>query len=319
LFYSVKLRARQKELLARRKAIKEANPEGLLSNELLSQSPAIAKGGDLGAGPTHSVQELPSINIEDSKYTQLSEAQNSNTDSLSRIDKLSKHKMSSHFDASVSNLGRSLPDIFLPSHHPKGGLSMTNNISTNNLLPVLGLCAPNAKQIESSESNTSKLNWRQNRHGSRQEFPFSLAPCSGTTMDAEVRSKEVAANTKLADASTENLHPSFKNSIPDNSLPFVPVCSLNTCVDFIVNCSWHYGCVFMICIHSFFLFLFCSFHPLCMERNLMHLRIQVLDSLIFRRRWHCQTCHLMKGCWRGFHLQPRAYQIHIWTFCLICL
>ncbi|QCD83815.1 ATP-dependent helicase HepA [Vigna unguiculata] len=211
----VKLRARQKDLLARRKAIKEANPEGLLSNELISHSPAIAKGGDLAAGPTHSVQELPSINLEDSKYTQLSEAQNSNTD-LSRIDKLSKHKMSSHFDASVSNLSRSLPDIFLPSH-PKGGLSMTNNMSTNNLLPVLGLCAPNAKQIESSEANTSKLNWRQNRHGSRQEFPFSLA-----SMDAEVRSKEMAANTKLADASTENLHPSFKNSIPDNSLPFVP-------------------------------------------------------------------------------------------------
>ncbi|KAL9329027.1 hypothetical protein ACSQ67_004030 [Phaseolus vulgaris] len=116
----VKLRARQKELLARRKAIKEANPEGLLGNELLSHSSVIAKGGDLGAGPTHSVQELPSINLEDSKYTQLSEAQNGNADSLSRIDKLSKHKMSSHFDASVSNLGRSLPDIFLPSH-PKGG------------------------------------------------------------------------------------------------------------------------------------------------------------------------------------------------------
>ncbi|XP_047150090.1 protein CHROMATIN REMODELING 4 [Vigna umbellata] len=212
----VKLRSRQKEVLARRKAIKEANPEGLLSNELLSHSPAIAKGGDLAAGPTHSVQELTSINLEDSKYTQLSEAQNSNTDSLSRIDKLSKHKMSSYFDASVSNLGRSLPDIFLPSH-PKGGLSMTNNMSTNNLLPVLGLCAPNAKQIESSETNTSKLNWRQNRHGSRQEFPFSLA-----SMDADVRSKEVAANTKLADTSTENLHPSFKHTIPDNSLPFVP-------------------------------------------------------------------------------------------------
>ncbi|CAJ1935736.1 unnamed protein product [Sphenostylis stenocarpa] len=217
----VKLRARQKELLALRKMMKEANPaEGLPNNEL-THSPAIAKGGDLGAGPMHSVQEVPSINLEDSKYTQLSEAQNSNTDSLSRIDKLSKHKMSSHFDASVSNLGRSLPDIFLPSH-PKGGLSMTNNMSTNNLLPVLGLCAPNTKHIESLESNTSKLNWRQHRHGSRQEFPFSLAPCSGTSMDAEVRNKEVVTNTKLADASTENLQPSFKNSIPDNSLPFVP-------------------------------------------------------------------------------------------------
>ncbi|KAL2647237.1 hypothetical protein AAZX31_05G121100 [Glycine max] len=213
-----KLRARQKERLARIKAIKESNPvEGLPGNELLSHSPAITMGGDLGAGPMHSVQEGPSINLQD---RQLSEAKNSNTDSLSRIDKLSKHKMNSHFDASVSNLGRSLPDIFLPSH-PKGGLSMTSSMPTNNLLPVLGLCAPNANRIDSSESNISKFNWRH-RHGSRQEFPFSLAPCSGTSVDAEVRSKEVAANTKLADASTENLQPSFKNSIPDNSLPFVP-------------------------------------------------------------------------------------------------
>ena len=250
LLNSGKLRARQKERLARIKAIKESNPvEGLPGNELLSHSPAITMGGDLGAGPMHSVQEGPSINLQD---RQLSEAKNSNTDSLSRIDKLSKHKMTSHFDASVSNLGRSLPDIFLPSH-PKVGLSMTNSMPTNNLLPVLGLCAPNANQIESSESNISKLNWRH-RHGSRQEFPFSLAPCSGTSMDAEVRSKEVAANTKLADASTENLQPSFKNSIPDNSLPFVPVCSLNTFVDFIFDCSWLYTCVLMICILSFIYF-----------------------------------------------------------------
>ncbi|RDX68773.1 Protein CHROMATIN REMODELING 4, partial [Mucuna pruriens] len=216
-----KLRARQKERLALRNTIKESHAEGLPGNELLTHSPAIAKGGDLGARPMHSVQEGPSMPLEESKYTQPSEAQNSNIDSLSRIDKPSKHKMSSHFDVSVSNPGCSLPDFFLPSH-PKVGLNMTNCMSTNNLLPVLGLCAPNANQIELSESNISKLNWRQKRHGSRQEFPFSLAPRSGTSMDAEVRGKEVAANTKLADASPENLQPSFKNSIPDNSLPFVP-------------------------------------------------------------------------------------------------
>ncbi|XP_027345173.1 protein CHROMATIN REMODELING 4 isoform X2 [Abrus precatorius] len=215
-----RLRARQKERLARRNAVKESHPgEGLPGTE--SQSPANAKGGDLGTGPMHSAQEGPSINLGDSKYTQLPEAQNSNTDSLSRIDKLSKHKISSHFDVSVNNPGRSLPDIFLSNHH-KGALNIMNSIPTNNLLPVLGLRAPNANQIESSEGNISKLNWRQNRHGTRQEFPFSLAPCSGTSMDAEVRSKEVAANTKLSDASTENLQPSFKNSIPDSSLPFVP-------------------------------------------------------------------------------------------------
>lgn len=226
--------------------------DGLPVTESLPHSPANAKGGDLGAGPIHPVQEGSSINLEDSKHVQLSEAQNSNTDSFSRIDRLSKHKMSSDIDVSANNLGRSLPDIFLPNHHYKGGLNTMNSIPTNNLLPVLGLCAPNANQIEPSERNVSKLNWRQNRHGARQEFPFSLAPCSGTSMDAEVRSQEAAANTKLSDASTANLQQSSKNSMLDNSLPFVSVCSLNMCVDLIVNCGWLYACAIMIHILSVF-------------------------------------------------------------------
>ncbi|XP_061360482.1 protein CHROMATIN REMODELING 4 [Gastrolobium bilobum] len=217
-----KLRARQKERLSRRNAVRGSHPVmGPPGTELLTHSPANAKGGGLGAGSMHSVKEGPSINLEDSKFTQLSEAQNSNIDSLSRI-KLPQHILSSPFDVSVNNPGHSLPDFFHQNHHSKGGLNMTNSMPTTGLLPVLGLCAPNANQIESSESNISKLNWRQNRHGTRQEFPFSLAPCSGTSMDAEVRSKETATNTRLSDASTENLQQSFKYSIPDNSLPFVP-------------------------------------------------------------------------------------------------
>ncbi|KAI5385613.1 hypothetical protein KIW84_072282 [Lathyrus oleraceus] len=218
-----KLRARQKERLAQRDAVKESHSaEGLPGTESLMHPPLIAKDGDLGAEPIHSVQEGTSINIEDNKNSLLSEAQNVNTDSLSRIEKLSKHKMRHPFNISVNNPGRSLPELLPSNYHNRGRINVTNSMPSNNLLPVLGLCAPNANQIESSEGNTSKLNWRQNRHGARQEFPFSLAPCTGTSMDAEARSKENAANTKLLDASTENLQQSFRNSIPDNFLPFLP-------------------------------------------------------------------------------------------------
>lgn len=247
---SAKLRARQKERLAQRNAVKESHPtEGfpVPGSESQTPPPAIAKGGgDLGAGPVHSVPEGPSINLNDSEYAQLSEGQISNADSLPRIGKHQKHKMRGPVDVSVNNPGRSLPEIFLPNHHNKGRLNMTNTMPTNNLLPVLGLCAPNANQTESSERNISKLNWRQNRHGTRQEFPFNLAACAGTSMDAEVRSKETAANTKLSDASTENLQQNFKNCILDNSLPFVPVCSFNMC-GYIVSSVWLYACM----IHTF--------------------------------------------------------------------
>lgn len=218
-----KLRARQKERLAQRNAVKESHPtEGLPGTESLMHPQVIAKDGDLGAGLIHSVQEGTSISIEDNKDTQLSEAQNSNADSLSRIEKLSKYKMGHHFDVSVNNPGRSLPELLPPNYHNKGKINTTNSMPSNHLLPVLGLCAPNANQIESSEGSTSKLNWRQNRPGARQEFPFNLAPCTETSMDAEARNKEKAANTKPSDASTENLQQSFKNSIPDNFLPFLP-------------------------------------------------------------------------------------------------
>ncbi|XP_054778799.1 protein CHROMATIN REMODELING 4 isoform X2 [Prosopis cineraria] len=88
---------------------------------------------------------------------------------------------------------------------------------------IMGLCAPNANLVKTSESNPPKLNWRQNRRGARQEFPFSLAPSSGTTsMEAEVRSQEGAANARLPDSLAHILQESFKNRIPDHNLPFLP-------------------------------------------------------------------------------------------------
>ncbi|OIW18941.1 hypothetical protein TanjilG_25384 [Lupinus angustifolius] len=218
-----KLRARQKERLACRNAVGGSQPaDGFPVTESLPHSEANVKGGDLGAGPMHPVQEGPSINLVGSKHAQLSDARNSDADLFSRTDRLSKQKTSSHIDVSVNNPGRSLPDIFLPNHLYKGGLNSMNSMPTNNLSPVLGLCAPNAKQTEPSELSATKLNWRQNRHGARQEFPFSLAPCPGTSMDAEVRSQKAAANTKPSEASTSKIELSSRNSMHDNSFPFAP-------------------------------------------------------------------------------------------------
>ncbi|KAK4254663.1 hypothetical protein QN277_010013 [Acacia crassicarpa] len=209
-----KLRARQKERLAWRNAVGGSHPaEGLPGIESLLQSSA-KKSPDLGAGPSNLVGDAP-INLEENKSDMLLEAQKSHTDSISRMGRLSKHVMSSHMDASVNNLDHS-------SLHYKG-LNTTNSMPTSNLLPVLGLCAPNANQVKSLESNFPKLNWRQNRRGARQEFPFSLAPSSGTTsLEAEIRSQEGAANARLPDSLVHIMQESFKNRIPEHNLPFVP-------------------------------------------------------------------------------------------------
>ncbi|XP_023766968.1 protein CHROMATIN REMODELING 4 [Lactuca sativa] len=53
-----------------------------------------------------------------------------------------------------------------------------------NLLPVLGLCAPNATKLMESSSSSQKPNpksSRKNKHSIGLEFPFHLAPCSNDT------------------------------------------------------------------------------------------------------------------------------------------
>lgn len=205
-----KLRARQKERLAQRNAIEESHPSEGLPVESLPPCPTnTAKDGDQATGLVQFFRERPSvIDLEDNKL----DAPKAKTDSPLRLGRLSKHK-SSRLDLSVNPLDYLSPDIFFPSHQSQG-TSMTNSVPPNNLLPVLGLCAPNASQIESSNKNFSRSNCRQK--GARPEFPFSLAPQSGTLSETDVNGDEV----KLSGASAEVSR--LKNNIPNGGLPFRP-------------------------------------------------------------------------------------------------
>ena len=218
LLNSAKLRARQKERLAQRNEIEEPRPSEGLPVESRPQYPMDTAEddqaiGDQAAGLVQFLSERSSvIDLEDSKY----DAAKAKTDSPLRSGKLSKHK-SSHLDLSVNPLDYASPDLLFPRHQHQG-TSMTHSIPPNNLLPVLGLCAPNANQIESSKKNSrSNGRWR----GAGPEFPFSLAPHSGTLPETEANGDEV----KLSDASTEASH-RLKSSIPNGSLPFRTVPSL---------------------------------------------------------------------------------------------
>ncbi|KAJ9541303.1 hypothetical protein OSB04_027809 [Centaurea solstitialis] len=58
----------------------------------------------------------------------------------------------------------------------------TSKVPNRKLLPVLGLCAPNSKLMESvAQRNTFKSSSRNRQHVMGLEFPFHLAPCSGGT------------------------------------------------------------------------------------------------------------------------------------------
>ncbi|KAJ7942565.1 Protein CHROMATIN REMODELING 4 [Quillaja saponaria] len=216
-----KLRARQKERLAQRIAVEGSHPaEGVSRPKLVAQSLSTnASYGNQTAGLVQPFRESSAINLEDNKIIQPSETHKSEVDSLSRMGRLSKHKMSSHLNLSVSPLGHP-HEIFLPSHHYRG-TGTTNSVPTCNLLPVLGLCAPSANQIELSQRNFSKSNGRR-RLGAGPEFPFSLAPCSGTSSEAEVKSHEMPPGSSKLQNASDLISQRLKNIVPDSSLPFAP-------------------------------------------------------------------------------------------------
>lgn len=135
-----------------------------------------------------------------------------------RVGRGSKNKISSYLSRAFYPPEHPSPDIFLPSHQLLG-TNLTNLAFTNNYLPVLGLCAPNANQMESSHRKFSRSNVRQSRPGAGPEFPFSLAPQSGTLTEKEVNTESITNRMKLSDALQDVSQQHFKSGIPDGRLP----------------------------------------------------------------------------------------------------
>ena len=303
---SAKLRARQKERLAQRNAVEESRPsEGLAGPVSVPQCPSTnPKEGDATELNQSIKENISVIDLEDDKVVQPVDAPKSKTDSPLRLSRISKYRMSSHLDFPVNPRGHPSPDIFLPSHQFQS-TSYTNSVPTSNLLPVLGLCAPNANQLEPSYRNFSRSNGRQSKPGTGPDFPFSLAPCSGTSI-------ETLDNAKKPDASAEILQQRLKNSIPDNCHPYVSTLSLFI---YIYDCECHPIIVYVLNCHAFSV---CSALQLSKE-NLQNVwKVLALLSLIFKKRWHCQTYHLMKKCCPDSHFQLRPCQLHILTTYLAC-
>ncbi|XP_023892143.2 protein CHROMATIN REMODELING 4 isoform X2 [Quercus suber] len=219
-----KLRARQKERLAQRNAVEESRPtEGLAGPDSVTQCPSSnPKGGDATELDQPIKEKISIIDLEDDKVVQPADVPKSKTDSPLRLSRMQKYKMSSHLDFPVNPLGHPSPEIFLPSHQFQS-TNYTNSVPTSNLLPVLGLCAPNANQTEPSYRTFSRSNGRQSKPGTGPEFPFSLAPCSGTSIETDVKCQDSTLDrAKKPDASAEFLQQRLKNGIPDNCLPFAP-------------------------------------------------------------------------------------------------
>ncbi|KAL4312476.1 hypothetical protein GQ457_01G045740 [Hibiscus cannabinus] len=220
-----KLRARQKERLASRNVIEEACLNGGLPGlELVAQCPSMNErdGDHVNRSDQQPNEErCLVIDLEDDKLGQSSDEPKRKDDSILRLARLSKHKRSGQVDLSVNPLHQSSPDKILPCNNHQG-INYSNSLPTNNLLPVLGLCAPNASQLESFHKSFSRSNGRRSRAGTGPEFPFSLAPTTGPSTEKEAKGQETTLGKfKLQHASTEVLQ-HLKIGNQDSWLPFNP-------------------------------------------------------------------------------------------------
>ncbi|XP_010909175.1 protein CHROMATIN REMODELING 4 isoform X2 [Elaeis guineensis] len=227
-----RLRARQKERIARRHMTEFLSsvdkPESLMQPLI----PSAKEGEDLNISkPLDTGEQASSINMEDTKLSQPFETKNE-SESTARLGKFSKHGYKrfhgTHLDFFARPPGNLSPDIFLPSHQYQS-TNFANSISSN-LLPVLGLCAPNANLVISTSRNFESLlslptsNHEQRKMSNRlPEIPLPPAASTGALKDTNVEGRETTADTSLLpDTSGEALHHRLKNMIPDSYFPFCP-------------------------------------------------------------------------------------------------
>ncbi|XP_038680111.1 protein CHROMATIN REMODELING 4-like isoform X2 [Tripterygium wilfordii] len=218
-----KLRARQKERLARRNATDNTvlNEGVAVPKSLLECPSSNCKYGDLAAESAQDREKASVVDMEHGKPKQPLDTLNIKDDSNFRLGKLSKSKMGNHLDLPVNSLGHMSPDNLLLSYHHQGRV-YTHSLPPSNLLPVLGLCAPNAPQLESSHRNFLRMNGRQSRPATGPDFPFSLAPCGGSSLEPEVKKHEATLDKlKFQDSSAEAMQ-RLRSSITDSWHPLSP-------------------------------------------------------------------------------------------------
>ncbi|CAN0911844.1 Protein CHROMATIN REMODELING 4 [Linum grandiflorum] len=195
-----KLRSRQKERLAQRSMIEEAGPnfEVPLSECLPASTSDNRQAMDELMGERSSA-----VDLEDEKLVQPLNALNSKADSTLRLGQSSKRKMSSHLDSPSL-------DTVAPNHENQG-TGYKNFLPSDNLLPVLGLCAPNASQLESSRRKISRSNGRHVKLRTRHDFPFNLPP--GASMGGDAASLQETTSDRL------NMRNGPTGGLPDSSPP----------------------------------------------------------------------------------------------------
>lgn len=222
LFNSAKLRARQKERLAKRNLIESPAPvQGPCSLVSIPQLPP----SDVQEENQMAIPSLQSsvVDLENNNHSQTA-GPNGTTDSTLKLGRMSKQKSTFHLDFPVISTGRHLPEVSRDNDQLQSSSSI--DAVRNNLLPVIGLCAPNApNRMELLQRKIPRPYQRQFKQGLGLDFPLP-ATCSASGLSNEITGKgneAISAPYMLPDLlpGTSQMH--CKSDVPNKYPPFTPV------------------------------------------------------------------------------------------------
>ncbi|KAG9132566.1 hypothetical protein Leryth_024855 [Lithospermum erythrorhizon] len=197
-----KLRARQKERLAKRNLSETCLPLGHQSTDETHPQASSQVHGSL------SEEKVSAIGVDKSKGAQSSEGQKHKADASIKFGTKLKPKSTTHVEhCYVSDINHHL--------HPDYGKCIPNSLPT-----VLGLYAPNADPAESTQRNPSRTYNRQIREDPGPNLPLPAVPASSGIFSQgglfDVSGTDKSLGPSVNDASQRQ----FKSSILCGRLPF---------------------------------------------------------------------------------------------------
>ncbi|MQL84939.1 hypothetical protein Taro_017456 [Colocasia esculenta] len=193
--------------------------------------PVIGEGLDTGKH-VEVVDQSSSCNLEETKMNQPSEIR---VDSA-KLDKFSKHRQrrlhSTHLDLSVRPPETLSPEMFLPPQECRS-TRFANSLVSSDHLPVLGLCAPNASQLDSKSRKFHSFlslpvpNFEERRSSvGRLEFPFPSDTVPGPSCVVDLNNRGSAKDEPMLPEWVPNAFDHhLKSNIRGNYFPFNPVCT----------------------------------------------------------------------------------------------
>ncbi|KAL9259041.1 CHROMATIN REMODELING 4-like protein [Drosera capensis] len=203
-----RLRARQKDRLARRKALGSLPFIDLpMPQPMLTQSDyKVKSNAALSLQPGGEGTTI--LNREDDKSAE--QARASKINGISQNKKPPRHK-----------LPFVRPSENLPPDHCFHSTGLTNSIPASNSLPILGLCAPNASQVDSFRRTFSRSNGKESMQGSRSTPHFQPSSSDGMSTLGDVNAFEtVPQKLKRPPTSAQLQLQHMTNSMRDDNPEF---------------------------------------------------------------------------------------------------